>query len=109
MAQQLKQALMNAGLVSQKDVEREKVKQKQMSKSAAIREDQLRIICEACGKSAPDVERYQHKNRRLEGKEWFCIRCADEFSIDDTCRMTAQSSQSKAQLFRRQYGRTKKL
>ncbi|MFH0798874.1 MAG: hypothetical protein V2A66_01690 [Pseudomonadota bacterium] len=109
MGQQLKEALMNAGLVSQKDIEREKVKKQHLSKSSKMREDQIRIMCEVCGKTAPDVERYTHKNRKITGKEWLCIPCADEHYIDDECRATSQSSQSKAGLFRRQYGRTKKF
>ena len=109
MGQQLKEALMNAGLVSQKDLAREKVKEQHMKKSAKMREDHIRIMCEVCGKTAPDVERYRHPNRRIEGKEWLCIPCADEHMINDDCRLTHQSSQAKTNMFRRQYGRTKKF
>ncbi len=112
MGQQLKQALINAGMIKEeklKDLEREKVRRKHTQDSAHIRQDQLRIVCDACGKSAPDVERYQHRNRLIEGKEWLCLRCADDHMIDDTCRFTAQSTQSKSGLFRRQYGRTRKV
>lgn len=109
MGQQLKAALMNAGLVSQKDLAREKVKEQHMKKSAKMREDHIRIMCEACGKTAPDVERYRHPNRRIEGKEWLCIPCADEYMIDDECRLTHQSSQAKTGMFSRRYGRTKKF
>lgn len=108
MGQQLKEALMNAGLVSQKDIEREKVKKLHTKDSSKIRADQIRIVCDVCGKTAPDVERYMHKNRMIEGKQWLCIPCADENCIDDECRVTFQSSQSKSGMFRRQYGRTKK-
>lgn len=112
MGQQLKQALMNAGLVTKeklKEVEKEKVLKRHLKSSKKMREDQLRIICEACGKSAPDVERYIHKNRLIEGKEWLCLRCADDNQIDDKCRETNQSPQSCSKLFSRQYGRTKKF
>ena len=109
MGQQLKEALMNAGLVSQKDLAREKVKEQHMKKSAKMREDHIRIMCEVCGKTAPDVERYRHPNRRIEGKEWLCIPCADEYMIDDECRLTHQSSQAKTGMFIRRYGRTKKF
>lgn len=109
MGQQLKQALIDAGIVSRKEIAREKVMEKQQSKRKDIREDQLRIICETCGKSAPDVERYGHRNRAIAGKEWLCLPCADEHSIADDCRMTAQSSQAKSGLFIRRYGRTKKF
>ncbi len=113
MAQQLKQALINAGIVKQeelrKEVEREKVLKKHTQSGAHIREDQLRIVCDACKKSAPDVERYLHRNRLIEGKEWLCLRCADDYMIDDKFRTSAQSTQSKSGLFRRQYGRTHKV
>ena len=113
MGQQLKQALINAGVVSKEKVDREerreKVKRLHVSDNPRMREDQIRIVCEVCGKSAPDVERYQHKNRMIVGKEWICIPCADLNCIDDQCRITAQSSQAKAGMFRRQYGRTKKI
>ena len=74
-----------------------------------MRDDQIRIVCEVCGKTAPDVEQYQHKNRLIQGKEWICIPCADEYCIDDQCRLTHQSSQAKSKMFIRQYGRTKKF
>jgi thymidine kinase len=109
MGDQLKQALMNAGLLTKKDLEREKVKKKHISRSAKIREDHIRIVCDVCGKTAPDVERYSHKNRLIEGKEWLCLMCADEYSIDDNFRMTHQSSNAKTGLFSRRYGRTKKF
>lgn len=109
MGEQLKQALMNAGVISKKDIEREKVKKRHLSKSVKMRDDQIRIVCEVCGKTAPDVEQYQHKNRLIQGKEWICIPCADEYCIDDQCRLTHQSSQAKSKMFIRQYGRTKKF
>jgi len=109
MGQQLKKALIDAGLVSAKDLAREKVKEQHMKKGGRMREDHIRIVCELCGKSAPDVERYRHSNRRIEGKEWLCIPCADENCIDDECRVTNQSSHARAGLFIRRYGRTKKF
>jgi hypothetical protein len=112
MGQQLKEALINAGIVGKdklKEIEREKIKKRHLQKGGRVRDDQLRIICEVCEKSAPDVERYQHRNRLIEGKEWLCLRCADEYQIDDGMRITKQSPQSKSGLFRRQYGRTSKL
>lgn len=112
MANQLKQALINAGIVTKeklKDIEREKLKKLHLKDNKKMRDDQIRIICEVCNKSAPDVERYLHKNRIIEDKQWLCIMCADEYCIDDTHRTTAQSSHSKGGVFRRQYGRTKKI
>lgn len=113
MGNQLKQALINAGVVTReqlkKDEARERVKKLHLKDSAKIREDQIRIVCEVCMKSAPDVERYRHKNKMIAGKQWLCIPCADEYCIDDSCRETHQSSHAKAKLFRRQYGRTKRF
>lgn len=109
MGQQLKQALIDAGLVTKKDLEREKVIRQHMKKGPKMREDHIRIMCEVCGKTAPDVERYRHANKRIEGKEWLCLPCADEHCIDDACRETHQSSHAKTGMFRRQYGRTKKF
>ena len=107
--EQLKKALVDAGLVSKKDLERDRVKKQHMKKSAKMRKDHIRIMCEACGKTAPDVERYRHRNRLIEGKEWLCLPCADQYQIDDELRMTAQSSNAKSGMFIRQYGRTKRM
>jgi thymidine kinase len=112
MANQLKQALINAGIVTKdklKDLERENVKKRHLKSGAKMREDHLRIVCEACEKTAPDVERYGHKNRMLENKQWLCLKCADQYQILDDCRLTHQSSQAKQGMFIRQYGRTKKF
>ncbi len=66
----------------------------------------LRTDCEACGKNSPDVEYYQHHDKRLE-KFWLCVRCADDRSIPDSTRMTMQSQHAQSGLFRRNYGATK--
>jgi hypothetical protein len=66
----------------------------------------IRTDCEACGKSFPDVEYYEHKNRSLD-KYWLCVRCADNNNILDDYRQTMQSSQSQKGLFQRGYGHTK--
>lgn len=100
---------MDAGVVSQKDIEREKVKKRHMRDDSRMKKDQIRIICDVCGKSAPDVERYDHKNRQIQGKCWLCIPCADEFYIDDSCRQTNQSTMAKTKMFSRRYGRTKRF
>ncbi len=109
MSDQLKQALLNAGVISKKDIERERVVKRHKMDNSKMKREQIRIVCDTCGKTAPDVERYTHKNRMIKSKEWLCIMCADEYCIDDTCRQTAQSSHSKSKLFRRQYGRTKRI
>lgn len=66
----------------------------------------LRTQCEACEKSSPDVEYYEHRNRALD-KYWLCVRCADTNNILDEFRQTMQSSQSQKGLFQRGYGPTK--
>lgn len=66
----------------------------------------IRTDCEACRKSSPDVEYYQHKNRSFE-KYWLCVRCADAHNISDDFRQTVQSQHAKSGLFRREYGATK--
>ena len=69
----LRDALIKAGAVSKKDLEREKVRKQHTKTSSKIHKDHLRIVCDVCGKTAPDVERYQHRNRLIEGKEWLCL------------------------------------
>lgn len=71
-----------------------------------IHEHHLRTFCDACGKTSPDVEYYQHTNRRLD-KYWLCVRCADENNILDDTRQTHQSPQAQKKLFLRGYGATK--
>ena len=71
-----------------------------------VHEHHLRTFCDACGKTSPDVEYYQHTNRRLD-KYWLCVRCADENNILDETRQTHQSPQAQKKLFLRGYGATK--
>lgn len=67
----------------------------------------IRTDCDACGRSSPDVEYYEHKNRSLD-KYWLCVKCADTNNILDDFRKTSQSSQSQRGLFQRGYGHTKR-
>jgi hypothetical protein len=110
---QLKKALLEAGLVSkdkQKEIRRESSTKRHIKKQRRSgHEHQLRILCELCKKTTPDVEYYEHRNKLVGNNKWLCLRCADDNQIDDQCRQTAQSTQSKTKLFSRQYGRTKKL
>ena len=110
---QLKQALIDAGLVTNdklKEERREKMTEQHIKKQHhAAHEHHLRIVCEHCKKTTPDVEYYEHKNRLIGDKKWLCMRCADDGMIDDTVRATAQCQNAKMGLFIRQYGRTKKL
>lgn len=66
----------------------------------------IRTECEACHKSSPDVEYYQHRNKSFE-KYWLCVRCADAHNISDEFRQTVQSQHAKSGRFRREYGATK--
>jgi len=66
----------------------------------------IRTDCEACGKSSPDVEYYEHRNRSLD-KYWLCVKCADTNNILDEFRQTMQSSHSQKGFFQRGYGPTK--
>lgn len=73
-----------------------------------IHEHHSRTECEFCRGSAPDVERYEHRNQLLD-VQWLCLKCADEYKISDDLRRTAESSSSKRKLFIRNYGHTRKL
>ena len=66
----------------------------------------LRTECDACHKTGPDIEYYEHKNRRLDAK-WLCVKCADEYCIPDQCRETMQSQFAMMNRFIRGYGATK--
>lgn len=108
---QLKQALLKAGLkVSKpKPIEPEKKKSLSPQKEAKkFNEDQVRSDCEYCKKYKPDVEYYRHNNKFIEVR-WLCMACADEYKILDECRQTHQSTDARSGRFRRQYGPTKKF
>ncbi|MBI2083413.1 MAG: hypothetical protein HYT76_07560 [Deltaproteobacteria bacterium] len=116
MTTTLQQAMIKAGLVSKKKVEeltnQESPKRGRPSgdKKPGFIEGKhhhhLRTECEACKKSSPDVEYYEHRNQSLVAK-WLCLTCADYYKIHDDCRQTVQSSHSQSKLFRRSYGPTK--
>ena len=110
---QMKDALLKAGLVSkdkQKEIRREDAKKRHVKKQRTTsHEHQLRIVCEMCNKTSPDVEYYQHRNKMVGNAKWLCLRCADDNQINDDFRQTAQSTQSQTKLFRRQYGRTRNI
>lgn len=72
---------------------------------SAIHEHHHRTECEACQRPAPDVERYDHRNRLLE-VQWLCLICADQYKISDDFRRTSQSASSKRGMFLRTYGHT---
>lgn len=63
--------------------------------------------CGACRSPSPDVEYYAHDRKGLSAR-WLCAVCADKFMISDEGRLTNQSDLSRKNLFKREYGRTKR-
>ena len=125
MTTTLQEALLKAGLISKEKLERKesrnkgRFKKSEASPRPAMRREEspsvlhegkhehhLRTACEACKKTSPDVEYYDHKNRLLSVK-WLCIKCADHYKIDDRVRMTQQSQFAGNGMFQREYGATK--
>ncbi len=113
MSGSLADALKKAGFTSseseaKKHGDKKKQREATKAKETKTHEHHYRTECELCRKSAPDVERYDHRNRSIDAF-WLCLPCADRLSIDDACRQTAQSDFSMRKMFKRQYGRTKQL
>ncbi len=109
---QLKNALMKAGLKKSAEPKKEEPKpvksispQKEAKK---FEENQVRTDCEYCHKYTSDVEYYRHNNKFVEVR-WLCMKCADEYRILDEFRQTHQSSDARSGRFIRQYGPTKKI
>jgi uncharacterized protein YaeQ len=110
--QQLKDALVKAGLVT-KEAAQDRKKRPKASKAPKkefkkFNDDQIRTECELCNQNTPDIEYYRHNNRLII-KRWLCIKCADEHKIDDSIRETHQSSYARSGRFRRMWGRTKQF
>jgi len=102
-------ALKKAGLKSSEMKRKEAHATKDKAKDGSkIHDHHHRTECEACHKTAPDVERYEHRNRLID-VQWLCILCADQYKISDDLRKTAQSSSSKRRLFIRNYGHTRRF
>ena len=102
-------ALKKAGLKSSEMKRKEAHGTKDKAKDGSkIHDHHHRTECEACHKTAPDVERYEHRNRLLD-VQWLCLVCADQYKISDDFRRTAQSSFSKRKILIRTYGHTRKL
>lgn len=129
MTTTLQQALIKAGLAKEKLPEKRPEKPKTMLKPGGApkrpplppvrppaapkpgfiegkHHHHLRTLCDACKKSGPDVEYYEHRNRSVDAK-WLCVKCADTYNIPDTCRETMQSQFAIAGRFIRNYGATK--
>ena len=110
----LKEALEKAGFKASKPATRKPVRhvnrgtKDSTRRGGKIHDHHHRTECDACRKTAPDVERYDHRNRSLNAK-WLCMVCADHYQISDDLRMTAESDISKRRMFVRNYGHTCKL
>jgi hypothetical protein len=123
MTTTLQQALIKAGLANNKKLPEKPAEKKGVLKKGPPRgsfsevqnpvgfvekkhKHHLRTECDACQKSGPDVEYYEHKNRILDAK-WLCIKCADTYNIHDDCRETIQSQFAMTGRFIRGWGPTK--
>lgn len=126
MTTTLQQALLKAGLVANKKLPEKKPEKKTILKPAreerpkpSFKESSrplgfiekkhihhLRTDCEACKKSGPDVEYYEHRNKILDVR-WLCVKCADYYNISDEYRQTMQSQFAMGRRFIRGYGATK--
>ena len=101
----IKDALSKAGFKSAKNENERKQKvTKEMTKVEKHQEH--RNFCEVCEAVHPDVERFKHKNSRIDA-EWICSNCADKNEILDDFRITNQSNSSKTGRYRRYYGHTR--
>ena len=109
MGNSLKDALEKAGLKpSKRENERKRKPRKSGRPKAIEKHQQQRNFCGSCEKTAPDVEYYKHNNSSLQAR-WLCIVCADKHSIPDDTRESNQSDFAMRGIFRRGYGRTKKI
>ncbi len=120
MTTTLQEALLKAGLVKNKDLPDKRAEKKGFLKKGPKKpfkqekpgflegkhHHHIRTECDACNKSGPDVEYYEHTNRMLTVK-WLCLRCADPHKIHDNSRQTMQSQFASSGKFLREYGPTK--
>ena len=103
----IKDALMKAGFrPTKKENERERRPKFEQVQKSVIHQEQ-RNYCESCQMVHPDVEHYKHRNPTVEA-EWICVACADRHMISDEFRVSNQSDFAKRNLFRREFGRTKR-
>ena len=100
----LRDALLKAGLSSAKTQNERKQKVRTKVESHQTK----RNFCEVCETTQPDVERFVHKNFRIEA-EWICLNCADKNEIHDKFRKTAQSDFNRQGRYQRFYGPTEKI
>ncbi len=101
----LKDALMKAGFQSTK-TQNERQRKLKKEKTKVEKHQEHRNFCEVCECVQPDVERFKHRNPRIDA-EWICSNCADKNEILDDFRLTNQSDFSRNGRYRRYYGHTK--
>ncbi len=104
---QLKAAFAKVGLFSSEKLKVKERKRKGVALDEERRGHAIRNQCGLCNAFAPDVERYEHRNKAIAAK-WLCVKCADANNISDDLRVTAQSHDSHNGMFNRQYGHTRK-
>jgi hypothetical protein len=114
MGTSLKDALLKVGLqatTAPKKVPRENERPKPPP-SVPVTQDQknqeVRNFCEVCETICPDVELYNHRIPSLKAR-WICCRCADIQMIPDSVRQTAQSDVAKKNIFKREFGETRRI
>jgi len=100
----LKDALLKAGLKSTK-VENTRQAKYKSDKTKVEKHQEKRDFCEICEAIQPDVERFKHKNPRVDA-QWICVNCADKNEIHDQFRVTHQSDFAKQGRYQRFYGPT---
>ncbi len=104
----LKDALVNAGFESTKPVVKKKTTTTRGPRKKVHTHQSHQTVCGNCNKSTPDVEFYNHRSKITRAR-WLCVICADENSISDETRETNQSEYSRKNIFRREFGRTKRF
>ena len=103
----LKDALLKAGLKSAK-TENERQSKYKSDKTKVEKHQEKRDFCEICECIQPDVEKFKHRNPRVDAN-WICVNCADKNEIHDKFRITHQSSFAKQGRYQRFYGPTEKI
>ena len=102
----LKDQLEKVGFKSKKAENERRLKKLKKEVTKTEKHQERRNFCEICEFIQPDVERFKHKNPRVDA-EWICSNCADKNEILDDFRITHQSDSAINGRFRRYYGHTK--
>ncbi len=108
MGTSLKEALKKIGIQTAK-TENERVRIDKTERRKVHDHQEQRNFCEVCQRTMPDVERYRHRNPEIPNTEWICCACADKYWLDDNTRQTNQSDYAKRNIFRREFGPTKRF